>query len=133
MRVEITETCKHDVFCPFCLHKDKINAFLLSSKKGYDKRLGQCKQCGNKMLLATLTKTWTPETFADFVAEYSTQGFWGKAKFRTFNDRLIAWGWAGIFWQRYHEHRGEGGEEGYAAYLERKQQEEHTSEQPGEE
>jgi len=132
MRVEITETCKHDVFCPFCLHKAKINDFLISSKKGYDKRLGQCKQCSNKMLLATLTKTWTPETFADFMYEYSCQGGWQKVKFTTFNDRLKAWGWAIPFWNRYKQLKGTSDDEGYAAYMNRKGKEEVESQQLGE-
>ena len=65
--VNVTEKYTEEYSCPFCLHMDKINAFLISRKTGYDKRLGLCPECKNQMMLKTLTAKMTPEDYAQFM------------------------------------------------------------------
>jgi hypothetical protein len=111
--------------CPFCLNPNKINAYLISTKKGYDKRLGHCPACNNNMMIKTLTSPMTPEQFADFVFDYSRQGFWQKVKFKEFNDNLYRIGWPQRFWTRYKELKGDSvPTENYADYIIRVQEEE---------
>lgn len=111
--------------CPFCLNPNKINAYLISTKKGYDKRLGHCPACNNNMMLKTLTSDMTPEQFADFVFEYSRQGFWQKVSFKVFNQRLAEIGWIDRFWTRYKQLKGDTGiTENYEQYMMRVQTEE---------
>jgi len=121
--VNIVDLYKGNYSCPFCLHSDPINKFLISTPKGYDKRLGLCPECKNKMMIKTLTSNWTPEQFADFVADYARQGFWQKCKFQVFNQRLRAIGWSYRFWKRYKELKGDSDTENYFDYIDRKQRE----------
>jgi len=123
--VSITEVLTGEYRCPFCLNPNKINAYLISTKKGYDKRLGHCPSCNNNMMIKTLTADMTPEQFADFVFDYARQGFWQKAPFKTFNDNLYAIGWSQRFWARYKELKGDtAAVENYEQYMMRKQEEE---------
>jgi len=62
------------VFCPFCLHKDSLRNFVVN------KRLGNCPECENNMLITTLLRMlkWTPKEYAIFVYEYPFALFWSK-------------------------------------------------------
>jgi hypothetical protein len=110
--------------CAFCLHPDPINAFLISRKKGYDKRLVQCPECKNIMQIETLTKKMTPEEYAQFLFEYSSQGGWQKVRFKVWKERMYAIGWAQPFWEKYRALKGEGKAETYEEHLMRQQEEE---------
>jgi len=125
--VDIVMVHTGEYLCPFCLHKDKIEKFLISTKKGYHKGLGKCPECGNQMKLKTLTEKMTPEQYADFVYPYRVDGFWQRCPYETWKQRMRQLGWAYRFWQRYKELSGEESNESYAAYLERKQKEEYES------
>jgi len=118
-----TYTITTPVLCPFCLHIGKINEFLISTKKGYHRNLGQCPECNNKMRLSTLTAEWTPEQFAEFAYNYATSGYWQKVPFKKFNNRLYKIGWAKKFWDRYKQLKGEDTQETYEEWLLRKQME----------
>lgn len=107
----ITYAVNDPVMCPFCLHTSFINAFLKSSKKGFDKRLGECPECQQGMMLKTLTAEWTPEQFAQWCYEYSASGFWQKVTFKKFTDRLYQMGWSYRFWAKYKELKGPTDEE----------------------
>lgn len=123
--VKITETFTGVYRCPFCLHLNKINAFLISTKKGYDKRLGHCPECNNNMMIKTLTSEMTPEQFADFAFDYSRQGYWQKVPFAKFSERLAVIGWTQRFWTRYKELKGDSKPtESYQDYVMRTQEEE---------
>jgi len=128
-----TYTIDEPVMCPFCLHIGKINEFLLSTKKGFDKRLGQCPECENKMMIRSLTAEWTPEQFAEWVYNYVESGYWQKVKFDKFRERLNKIGWSYRFWTKYKQLKGEEPTESYQKWLERKQREEYEQEQVGEE
>jgi len=97
--------------CPFCLHQDKIEKYLISTSKGYHHGLAKCPECGNQMRFSSLTADWTPEQYAEFVYPYSVDGFWQKCPFEKWKDRLYKIGWAHRFWKRYKELKGEEGEE----------------------
>jgi len=124
IKTEITQTHVGEYMCPFCLHKDRINLYLISTKKGYDKRLGQCPECHKKMNIDTLTKKMTPEQFAEFAFGYSSSGYWQKVNFKVFNFRLEKMGWAQKFWTKYRELKGDSTQENYADYVQRVQEEE---------
>ncbi|MBU1067743.1 hypothetical protein KKE60_08145 [Patescibacteria group bacterium] len=122
--ISITETYTGAYMCPFCLHSDRINAYLISTKKGYHKGLGHCPECNNQMQIKTLTSDMTPEQFAQFAYEYSSQGYWQKVKFEQFNNRLHAIGWSKRFWAKYRELKGDSDQtESYQQYVARKQEE----------
>ena len=123
MKTEITQTHAGVYMCPFCLHVDKINLYLISTKKGYNQRIGQCPECNKKMNLDTLTKKMTPEEFADFAFGYSASGYWQKVTFAVFNFRLNKMGWSQKFWTRYKELKGTDTTERYDDYILRKQEE----------
>jgi len=91
------------VMCPFCLYTAKLTAFVISTKKGFDHARGKCPECKNGMLLKSLTAVWTPEQYAEWVAEYSRFGFWQKIPYQTWRGRLEAIGWAMRFWVKYKE------------------------------
>jgi transcription elongation factor Elf1 len=122
-KVEVTVKYTGEYRCPFCLHLDKINAYLISTKKGYHHGLGKCPECGNQMQLKSLTAQWTPEQFADFMYEYSRQGGWQKVPFMKFNERLKLIGWAERFWSRYKQLKGDSTDEKYTDYIQRVQEE----------
>lgn len=123
--IQVTEIYTGTYMCPFCLHQDRIGAYLISTKKGYHKGLGHCPECNNQMQIKTLTADMTSEQFANFAFEYSTQGYWSKVKFKEFNDRLYKIGWLEQFWAEYKKLKGEdSGTEKYQDYLMRKQEEE---------
>ena len=92
-----------DVMCPFCFHIAKIQMFLKSTKKGYHKGLGLCRECQQQMQLKTLASEMTPEQFAEWVVEYPAWAFWQKCKFKKFNERLKKIGWSYRFWGKYRE------------------------------
>lgn len=123
--IQVTETYTGTYMCPFCLHQDRINAYLISTKKGYHQGLGRCPECGNNMQIRTLTLEMTPEQFAEFMFEYSCQGGWQKVKFKQFNERLFVMGWSERFWTRYKQLKGDNVPVvSYADYIMRQQEEE---------
>lgn len=120
--VTITEMYAGNYSCPFCLHSDKIGNFLISRKKGYDKKLGHCPECNNNMMIKTLTANMTPEQYAQFMYEYSRQGGWQKVQFKVWSFRLQKIGWAQRFWTEYRKLKGEAvTTESYDQYVQRKQ------------
>lgn len=90
-----------DVLCPFCLHKDIPIKFGITTKKGYHRRLGKCRECGNQMLLSSLTTPMTPSQFAEWVWEYPHGQFWRKCAYDKFSSRLSRLGWSFEFWGKY--------------------------------
>lgn len=95
--------------CPFCLSYVRLRLFLISNKKGYDRGLGKCPECGQKMKLKTLVmmETCEPEEYAKFVFEYRRSGFWQKIKFASWKDRLKIMKWTKRFWDEYKRLRGD--------------------------
>ena len=122
---------KHDTsnplstfLCPFCLHLDRLEKYMISTKKGYHQSMAQCPECKNKMLIRSLTSKWTPEQYADWVYPYSVDGFWQKCKYDIWKKRLYIIGWSTRFWNRYMQLKGEPKPESYEEYVQRKQKEE---------
>ncbi len=105
-----------NVTCIFCLGISKLRLFLISTKKGYNRSLGKCPVCGQKMRLETLVKMlkWTPEEYAKFVFDYRQSGFWQKVAFEDWKKRLDMMGWSQPFWTEYKRLRGDP--ENYAEY-----------------
>jgi len=122
-----TQDLNQIVFCPFCLYYCKLQAFLVSTKKGYSYSNANCPECKQGMRMSTLVADMNPEQFAEFVHPYAGSGFWKKVNFAQWNERLRKMGWSYRFWQRYKELKSEGSEEAYEAYIERKQREEHEA------
>jgi hypothetical protein len=111
------------VMCPFCLHADKLQAFLTAGtpKSPYSRAV--CPECKNGMRMSSLTSEWTPEQYAEFVYPYAGSGFWQKCKFSIWKKRLAQIGWTQRFWDRYKQLKGEDTTESYIDYIERKSQE----------
>jgi hypothetical protein len=108
------------VFCPFCLHEDGLQAFLVSTKEGISQSKAQCPECMNGMMMNSLVHVWTPEEYAQWVFAYARRGFWQqKCKFEQWKKRLQEKGWAKLFWDRYKELKGSSGEEQPESYTER--------------
>lgn len=95
--------------CPFCLSYHRLRAFLISTKKGFDRGTGKCPSCGLKMHLKTLVsmEKWTPEEYARFVFDYRSSGFWQKINFATWKNRLRLMKWTERFWNEYKLLRGD--------------------------
>lgn len=106
------------VHCPFCLYDDKLQAFLVSTKKGLSQSRAKCPICNNGMLMRSLTAEMTPEEYAQWCFEYSGSGFWQKVPFNTWKERLFKMGWAYRFWSMYKELKGDSGKETYADHME---------------
>lgn len=93
--------------CPFCLSWLPLNAFIISTKKGYHQSLGKCKACGQGMKLKTIFTLGkgTPEAYAKFVVEYPPGAFFEKVKqglgFERWKARLKLMGWSQRFWEEY--------------------------------
>jgi len=111
------------VMCPFCLHIDPLHKFLISTKQGYHKGMGQCPECKNQMRFESLTSEWTPEQYAEWVYPYSASGFWQKIPYKTWSERMRKIGWAWRFWARYKQLKGEEPHETYAEHMEKEQEE----------
>lgn len=123
--VTITTTVNFNmmVSCPFCLHDDKLKAFLVSTKKGISQKKANCPECHNGMMMKSLTADWTPEEYAEWVFEYRRSGFWQKCKFSTWKDRLYKRGWSKRFWDKYRELKGSDESEDYFDHLDSQQEE----------
>lgn len=100
------------VFCPFCLQSDKLQAFLISNKKGISKSNAQCPKCQAGMRMSSLLRKWTAESFAEWVFDYSKQGYWQKVKFEEWKERLNGLSWGQRFWTKYRALKGETETEG---------------------
>jgi hypothetical protein len=115
------------VVCPFCLQSDKLQAFLISNKKGISKSNAQCPKCQSGMRMNSLLRKWDAESFAEWVFEYSKQGYWQKVKFEEWKERLNQLGWGQSFWTRYRALKGENegaeSEESYADRMNRQGEE----------
>ena len=109
------------VSCPFCLHDDKLQAFLVSTKKGISQSKAACPECKNGMMMISLTADWTPEQYAEWVFEYRKSGFWQKCKFSIWKDRLYKRGWSKQFWEKYKALKGSDESEDYWDYLDSQQ------------
>jgi len=87
------------VFCPFCLHRDSLRHFVVN------KRLGNCPECENNMLITTLLRMlkWNPKDYAKFVYEYPFALFWSKCsnKFEIWKKRLYNLNMSYEFWETY--------------------------------
>lgn len=119
-------TFKQRALCPFCFQPNDTDKFVISTKKGYHKRLGKCPNCQNQAEWKTFFANWTIKTFAQFCYEYSCSGFWQKCKYQQFNDALRQIGWLDQFWTEYKNLKGDSTDktESYQDYMERKQVEE---------
>ena len=114
------------VTCPFCLGLEELRLFLVSTKKGISRALGKCPMCGKGLRLRTLVEMvkWGPREYAEFVAPYASSGFWQKVPWETWKKRLFIMGWTQLFWDHYHELRGQDEGESFSEYVDRKGQEE---------
>ncbi len=96
---ETTIDFMQNVFCPFCLHKDSLRNFIVN------KRLGECSECKNRMLIRTLLRMlkWSAEDYAKFVYEYPYASFWNKCtnKFQIWKRRLFLMNMSEEFWLVY--------------------------------
>jgi len=122
-KTDITDQYTGEYLCPFCLHYDKIEAYLISTSKGYHKGLGLCPECENKMRLESLTAEMTPEQYAEFMYGYSASGGWQKVKWEKWKQRMNNIGWTERFWLRYKQLKGDNTHETYQQYMERTQAE----------
>jgi hypothetical protein len=111
------------VRCPFCLHDDRLQAFLVSTKKGISQARAECPECHNGMMMKSLTSEWTPEQYAEWAYPYAGSGFWQKVPFETWKKRLHEIGWSHRFWERYKALKGSDESEDYFDYLDRQQEE----------
>jgi len=127
-----THSTDDQVMCPFCLYINKLNTFLISTKKGISTSKAKCPDCGNEMMMRSLTKEMTPEEFAEWCYLYAASGYWQKVPFKKYVDRMYKLGWSYRFWKRYKQLKGEDTTEIYQDYVMRKQQEEYEAEQRGE-
>jgi transcription elongation factor Elf1 len=95
--------------CPFCLSYNRLNRFLISTKKGFDRGRGECPICGQGMKLATLVnmEKWTVTEYAAFVFAYRQSGFWQKIDFATWSKHLKMMGWNQPFWDEYKRLKGD--------------------------
>jgi len=117
------------VMCPFCLHQDKLQAFLVSTKKGISQSKAHCPECDNGMMMRNLTAEWTPEQYAEFCFGYAQTGFWEKVPFTKWKERLAQIGWAQRFWNKYNALKADYQEmESYDAFIQRKQLEAYKEE-----
>lgn len=111
------------VFCPFCLTDNKLQRFLVSTKKGISNSRAHCPNCDEGMLLFSLLHDWTPETYAKWVFEYSRSGFWKKVNFEAWKRRLFERGWSEAFWEIYRQLKADNPSESYEDMMNRKGQE----------
>ncbi|GAG75020.1 unnamed protein product, partial [marine sediment metagenome] len=105
------------VFCPFCLHKDKLTKFRKRVRKGYHKSLGKCPECKQGMQLVSLTTPMNPTQFAEWVYDYPYNYFWRKCSFKKFNSRLHSLGWSYQFWGMYKKLKGVPVSDAYDQYI----------------
>lgn len=110
-------------FCPFCLMENKLQKFLISTKKGLSNTRGLCPACGEGMLLRSLTRDWTPQTYAQWVFEYARSGFWKKVNFEVWKTRLQECGWSQDFWDVYKQLKAENPTESYEDRMNRQGEE----------
>lgn len=109
LKPKLSLNCEQTVICPFCLHKGKLLNFLVSVKRGFHKRLGECSECKRKATFETLLTipNFTAKQFAEWIFDYGKE-FWAKCSFEKFRNRLYKnKDYAKIFWNRYHELKGE--------------------------
>lgn len=111
------------VSCPFCLHDDKLQAFLVSTKKGISQKKAACPECNNGMMMKSLTSDWTPEQYAEWVFDYRKSGFFQKCPFQKWKKRLYEKGMAKRFWEKYNALKDEDESEDYFDHLDREQEE----------
>jgi len=123
-RIETTVSYMEGVaLCPFCLFSGESHKFVVSVKKGFHQKLGECPRCHNKSQWTTLKRRWMVKAFADWCFAYSMSGFWNKVKYKDFNEDLRIRGVLNAFWTRYRELKGDGSErnETYGEHVEREQ------------
>jgi transcription elongation factor Elf1 len=96
--------------CPFCLIENRVQRFLVSTKKGISTSRTQCPSCGEGMFFRTLNRKWTAETYAKWVFDYGA-AFWRKIKFENWKAELSKKGWAEGFWDVYKRLKAENPKE----------------------
>jgi len=109
LRPRLSLNIEQTVICPFCLHKGKLLKFLVSVKRGFHRRLGECPECKHKAWFETLLTipNFTAKQFAEWVFDYGRE-FWSKCSFEKFRNRLYYdKDYTRIFWGRYRELKGE--------------------------
>jgi transcription elongation factor Elf1 len=111
-KITFTGDVKMLVSCPFCLYNDKLQNFLISTKKGISQSNAECPDCHKGMRMKSLTADWNAEQYADWVYAYRLSGFWSKCPFGTWKKRLNQMGWAKSFWDRYKQLKGVDNPEG---------------------
>jgi uncharacterized Zn-finger protein len=108
------------VTCPFCLRDNRLQLFLISTKKGISHSRALCPECKEGMMMRSLLTEWTPESYASWVFGYAHSGFWQKVHWETWRRRLQEKGWSQGFWDRYKALKGEAQETGeYESYVDR--------------
>jgi len=118
-----------EVTCPFCLGLSEFRKFLVSTKQGISRSMGNCPLCKQEMYLKTLfgMSQSDAKKYAKWVFNY--KGFWKKIKFKQWKDRLWLMGWTNDFWNEYKALKGQREEEGteqdesFTDYINRKGQE----------
>lgn len=116
------------VTCPFCLGLSDFRKFLVSTKTGISRSMGNCPLCKQEMYLKTLLGMSKSDAkgYAKWIFNY--KGFWKKIKFAQWKDRLQLMGWTNEFWDEYKVLKGEqqqeeGSDESFTDYINRKGQE----------
>lgn len=102
-----TTNLNMQVNCPFCLCKEKLQKFLVSTAKGISQSRAECPECHITMRMSSLTAEMTPEQYARWVFDYRANGFWQKCKYAVWKKRLVEYGWASQFWEMYKKLRGQ--------------------------
>ena len=100
------------VYCPFCLWRGKLLRFAVSTKTGFSTSLAECPDCGQRMLMRTitmLTKMTNDKirAYAKWCFMYAQSGFWNKVTKGMWDMRLKQYKWDVIFWITYRRLKGE--------------------------
>ena len=99
--------------CPFCFYVDRPDRFIISTRKGFHKGLGQCPHCQMRAQWKTLNRKWTAEEYAEWVYAYKADGFWQRINFNEFKKGLQLQGWTAPFWLKYNALKSSGEDETY--------------------
>lgn len=92
-------------FCPFCLGFAEPTRFIVYLKNYKVSKSVLCPICGSSFRRFTFddVNAMSTEEFAEWVAEYSSFGFWTRVKpdFEGWKNRLYQTGQAKQFWESY--------------------------------
>jgi len=70
VKVTVNKAYLKEVRCPFCFYGGYLYEFIIMLKNGKVGKKGKCPDCGQTMLLSTLTVDITPEDYGKFVYNY---------------------------------------------------------------